>query len=138
MQIWMKHHSSISIPNEDPPSGNPLFIESVIIEVFKELTNQPFNPVPKEETASCVTRVNNLLRKGYEKLSGNQRASKTVQLCMLRDFIRIVGESTHLRLSVFTHLIVGRFLAGAKNLVFVETSLELCRKHVFYMRLQAY
>ena len=36
-QIWMKHHSSISMPDEDPPSGNPRFIESVIIEVFKEI-----------------------------------------------------------------------------------------------------
>ena len=44
---------------------------------------------------------------------------------MQKDFLRIVGESTHLRLSVFTHLIVGRFLAGARNLVFVETTLAL-------------
>ena len=47
MQIWMKHHSSISMPDEDPPSGNPRFIESVIIDVFKELTKNPFSHVPK-------------------------------------------------------------------------------------------
>ena len=72
MQIWMKHHSSISMPDEDPPSGNPRFIESVIIEVFKELTKKPFNHVPKEEAASCITRVNNLFSKGIESLSDDQ------------------------------------------------------------------
>ena len=123
-QIWMKHHSSISMPDEDPPSGNPRFIESVIIEVFKELTSHPFNHVPKEEAASCVTRVNNLLRKGYEKLSGNQQTSKTVRLFLMRDFVRIVQECAYLCLSVFTHLIVGRFLAGAKGKEFGD-----CRDH---------
>jgi len=67
-QIWMKHHSSISMPDEDPPLGNPRFIEAVIAEIFKGLTSHPFNLVPKEQAALCVARVNSLLRKGHKKL----------------------------------------------------------------------
>ena len=120
----MKHHSSISMPDKDPPSGNPHFIESVIIDVFKELTVNPFNHFPKEEAASCVTCVNNLLSKGMESLSGRKCTFNCLRPLVLKDFVQIVGEPTHLRLSLFTHLIVRRFLAGARNLVFVEMTLE--------------
>ena len=62
-QIWMKHHSSISMPDKDPPLGNPRFIEAVVVDIFKELTSHPFNHVPKEQATLCISCVSSLIRK---------------------------------------------------------------------------
>ena len=125
-QIWMKHHSSISMSDKDPPLGNPRFIEAVFVDILKELTNHPFNHVPKEQATSCVDRVNSLIRKSIKKKKSDKLPTpKSLSDDVIDAFVKAVGGCTHLRLSIFTHLIVGRFLVGTKNLVFVETTLEL-------------
>ena len=125
-QIWMKHHSSISMPDKDSHLGNHRFIKAVVVDIFKELTSHPFNHVPKDQATLCVDRVNSVIRKCIKKnFSDNQPTPKALRDAVMDDFVNAVGECTHLRLSIFTHLIVGRFLAGARNLVFVETTLEM-------------
>ena len=90
-QIWMKHHSSISMPDKDPPLGNPHFIKAVVVDIFKELTSHPFNHVPKEQAALCISRVNSLIRKCHKKLSDNQPTSKSIRVAVMDDFITAVG-----------------------------------------------